>query len=51
MIGRMNGFILQLSVGNIDKLFEDLNINRNKPLIGLATNVIWDAQQIFPQTF
>ena len=39
------------SVGNIDKLFEDLNINRNKPLIGLATNVIWDAQIDFPSNF
>jgi hypothetical protein len=39
------------SIGNIDKLFEDLNIDRNKPLIGLATNVIWDAQIDFPSNF
>ena len=39
------------SNNNIDKLFEDLSIDRNKPLIGLATNVIWDAQIDYPSNF
>ena len=36
---------------NIDKLFEDLKIDKNKPLIGLPTNVIWDAQIDYPTNF
>lgn len=34
-----------------DKLFDDLKIDKNKPLIGLPTNVIWDAQIDYPANF
>ncbi len=36
---------------DIEKLFKNLNIDQNKPLIGLPTNVIWDAQIDFPSNF
>ena len=36
---------------DINSLFEKLKINPNKPLIGLPTNVMWDAQLDFPSNF
>ncbi len=39
------------SIDDIDKLFKDLNIDKTKPLIGLPTNVIWDAQIDYPANF
>ncbi len=36
---------------DIDTLFKNLKINPNKPLIGLPTNVMWDAQLDFPSNF
>ena len=36
---------------DIDKLFDELKIDKNKPLIGLPTNVIWDAQIDYPTNF
>jgi len=36
---------------NVDLLFDRLKIDPNKPLIGLATNVMWDAQIDYPTNF
>ncbi len=32
----------------IKKTFEELGINLNKPIVGMLTNIIWDAQLIYP---
>ena len=36
---------------DLKSCFKKYNIDMNKPLIGLATNVIWDAQIDFPSNF
>ncbi len=36
---------------DLKSCFKKYNIDINKPLIGLATNVIWDAQIDFPSNF
>ena len=36
---------------NIEQLFNDLKIDKSKPLIGMPTNVIWDAQIDYPENF
>ena len=33
------------------KFFKENNIDPNKPIIGLATNVLWDAQIDYPSNF
>ena len=36
---------------DVDNLFEKMNIDTSKPIIGMPTNVIWDAQIDFPSNF
>lgn len=36
---------------NSEKFFEENKIDKNKPIIGLATNVLWDAQIDYPSNF
>ncbi len=36
---------------NVKEYFEKIGIDKNKPLIGLATSVLWDAQIDFPSNF
>lgn len=36
---------------NIEEYFEKKGIDMNKPIVGLATNMLWDAQVYFPTNF
>ena len=36
---------------NVKNYFDKINLNINKPTIGLATSVLWDAQIDFPSNF
>ncbi len=36
---------------NVDKLFKDLKVDLNKPVIALLPNTIWDAQLDYPFNF
>ena len=35
----------------IDKYLKKIGVDLNKPLIGMATSVMWDAQIDFPSNF
>ena len=36
---------------DIENFFKKLGIDKNKPIISLATNMLWDAQVYFPTNF
>jgi hypothetical protein len=36
---------------DVDKLLNKIKVDRNKPIIGLPSNVMWDAQIDFPSNF
>ena len=36
---------------DVDNLLNEMNVDINKPIIGMPTNVIWDAQIDFPSNF
>ena len=36
---------------NVDDYFDQINIDKKKPIIGMATSVLWDAQIDFPSNF